>query len=559
MFEAYLEVTNGPDLGKQYPLPADPGAIVRIGRTAIGHPLPDVAIPADRMRVSRKHAEIVYLEGVYYVRRPGEATNPTEVNGQPLEKGQLRQLEPGDCIKLPEEFAYVFQRVAKRSQDTVVLADDQAEGEMPDVESSLDASGTVFAISPEERLRVLLEIVQNLGRALALDEVLPQVLNSLFNIFRQADRAIIVLKTDEGQLIPRWSKTRGMMKEEYRISRMVVRQVMEQKRALLFKDGDIPDATQSVMDLRLRSLMCVPLLGSDGHPLGVIQMDTRDARKKFEKKDLELLVSVAAPAGIAIDNAQLHERILQRTKIEKELENDLALALEVQRSLLPSEEPKLSGYRFVPFYEAAKVIGGDYYDYISLPDGRTAVLVADVVGKGVAAAMLMARMSAEAKYCLATATDAAAAMAKLNDRIVSLRLDRFITVIMIVLDPVRHEATIVNAGHMAPLWKHADGTVSEPGSDRAGIPIGIVEGFGYEQSTIRLEPGDALILWTDGIDTAMNVQGAQYTIERLRQRVHALTADIDQVAREIIDDVRRHVGDAPQTDDMCLLCLRREQ
>ena len=306
-------------------------------------------------------------------------------------------------------------------------------------------------------------------------------------------------------------------------------------------------------ELKIRSMMCAPLVDSEGNALGVLQVDTLDQRKRFQEEDLDVLASVAVQAGVAIDNAQLHERALH----QKEIEQDLELANEVQRAFLPQEHPKIEGYQFFDFYRPANHVGGDYYDYVMLPDGRTAVVVADVVGHGIAAAMMMAKVAAEAKYCLASETDSAVAITRLNNNISSMQIDRFTTVIMTVLDPREHQVTIVNAGHMAPIWRKANGQIEEPGNDLSGLPVGIVPGLNYNKKTIHLEPGDVLALYTDGINEAMDASGRQYTIDKIRGHLEKAGDDITATGNTIIGDVLQHVGPRPQADDMCLVMVRR--
>jgi serine phosphatase RsbU (regulator of sigma subunit) len=262
---------------------------------------------------------------------------------------------------------------------------------------------------------------------------------------------------------------------------------------------------------------------------------------------------VAIQAGIAIDNAQLHERALH----QKDIEQDLELANEVQRAFLPKGHPEIEDYEFFDYYRPANHVGGDYYDYVTLPDGRTAVIVADVVGHGVAAAMMMAKVAAEAKYCLASETDPSKAITRLNDRISNMQIERFTTVIMVVLDPKKHEVTIVNAGHMAPIWRRANHQIEEPGGDLSGLPVGIMQGLTYGKKIIQLAPGDMLTLYTDGINEAMDPSGRQYTIERLRNHLRKADNDITIAGDAIVSDVLRHVGQGPQADDMCIVMLRR--
>jgi serine phosphatase RsbU (regulator of sigma subunit) len=333
---------------------------------------------------------------------------------------------------------------------------------------------------------------------------------------------------------------------------------MESKQAILsqdlMKDSQI-DMSQSIAELRIRSMMCAPLVDSEGNPLGALQVDTLDQRKRFQQDDLEVLASVAVQAGISIDNAQLHERALR----QMELEHDLELANEVQRAFLPKGSPELAGYEFFDYYHPANRIGGDYYDYISLRDGRIAVVVADVVGHGIAAAMMMAKVSAEAKYCLATESHPADAMTKLNDRLSSMQIDRFVTLILVVLDPIKHEATIVNAGHMAPIWRRHDATLEEPGTEVSNLPLGIMDSLTYEQTTIPLTVGDMLAMYTDGINEAMSPDGKQFTIDKIRWHIQrtAQGLGIADIGSALVDDVRRHIGSGSQADDMCLVLLRR--
>ena len=575
---AYLHLLNNPEVGKHYPLGAD---TVTIGR----HPDCEIAV-MDSGRVSRRHAQIVRRGDSYYVKDMG-SRNGTYLNGERVGE-QLKPLRHGDRVKVCD-LEFVFHHDAPKPQkksktpststvgtrvpqsktpsvDVIVVDDEVSDDSSSTILSKLDVlsgsdGGFQLTTSLQSRMDALLEITSSLGGALALDQVLPQVLDSLFKIFLQADRGFIVLQTEGGELVPRWTTARKEGQEEtIRISRTIVRRVMESKEAILSHDvtkDDRIDMSQSLAELRIRSMMCAPLVDSAGNALGVIQLDTLDQRKRFQQEDLEVLASVAVQAGIAVDNARLHENVLQNALRQKEAEQELMLANEVLRAFLPQEHPELAEYQFFDFYRPANHVGGDYYDYVTLPDGRTAVVVADVVGHGVAAAMMMARVSAEAKFCLASESDPATAITRLNERISGLQIDRFTTVIMAVLDPRKHEVTIVNAGHMAPIWRRAGNVIEEPGGDLSGLPVGIMGGLKYGQKTIHLESGDMLALYTDGINEAMDPAGKQYTIGKLRGHLQRADKDIVLLGNTIVSDVLEHVGPGPQTDDMCLVILRR--
>jgi sigma-B regulation protein RsbU (phosphoserine phosphatase) len=218
----------------------------------------------------------------------------------------------------------------------------------------------------------------------------------------------------------------------------------------------------------------------------------------------------------------------------------------------------LAGYHFFDFYEPANQVGGDYYDYVELPNNRLAVVLGDVSGKGVSAALLMAKLSGEVRYCLASEPDPAAAMSRINASFSrSGWQDRFVTFVLAVLDANSHELTLVNAGHMAPLLRHGKGNVEPIGGDQTGLPLGVDADFEYQSHTRRVAPGDFLALFTDGISEAMNGAGELYGLDRLRDRLAVDVAPAAELGRMILDDVRRFVGSQPQSDDMCLACFGR--
>ncbi len=565
---AFLTANNGPDAGRRYDLKSSPCVLGR-------HP--DCQIVIDVGAVSRQHAQIISEGSDHYI-EDLKSRNKTFLNDREV-PGRVR-LHDGDVLRVCD-VAFTFRHeqplvstppvskgdpsnrtVAGIGMGTVLIEDEIQEGSstiMSKLDISSDSSGGVqFTASAEAKLAALLEITKALGKALALDEVLPQVLNSLFKIFVQADRGFIVMRSEDGKLVPLWTKMRREDSDDtIRISRTIVNQVMQSKEAILSADAATDsrfEMSQSIADFRIRSMMCAPLLDSEGKSMGVLQIDTLDQRKRFQQEDLSVLASVASQAGIAIDNAQLHEQALR----QRALERDLEVSREVQRGFLPVRPPEADGYMFFDYYQPANHVGGDYYDYITLPDGRIAVIVADVVGHGIAAALLMAKLSAEARFCLAIEQDPATAVTRLNDAMTRLQIDRFVTMIMVVLNPATHAVTIVNAGHMAPIHRLANEKLDEPGEDIAGLPLGIIDGLDYEQKTITLAPGELLTLYTDGLNECSNAGGEMYGIDRIRDLVSKSKGSKPQtVGRSIVEDVRRFLGGSPQDDDMCLVCFGR--
>jgi serine phosphatase RsbU (regulator of sigma subunit) len=559
-----LVVNNGPQAGRRYALTGERAVIGR-------HPDCDIVLEVGA--VSRNHCQIVREGDQFFVEDLG-SRNGTFLNAETEKISGRRRLQPGDVVRVcdvnltfldaepgPGTSEAAGGRQLEGAGLGAFLADDEQGGSstiMTRLEVGATGRGGVsVAASPEVKLAALLEITRSLGRALALDEVLPQVLKSLFKIFVQADRGFIVLQTPDGKLVPRWVRLRRENeRDNLRISRTIIRHVMEHKQAILSADAASDarfELSQSIADFRIRSLMCAPLLDNEGNAFGALQIDTLDQRQRFTKEDLELLVSTASQAALAIQQAQLYEQALR----QRELERDMQLAHEVQHGFLPDRRPQLPGYAFFDFYQPAAQVGGDYFDYIPLPDGRLAVVVADVVGHGVAAALLMAKLSAETRFALSSAPTPAAAITRLNERLCQTSMQRFITMIAVVLDPQTHQAVVVNAGHMPPLVRRADGQLEEPGGDLAGLPLGVTDALGYAQHTMELQPGDLVLLYTDGVNESMNASGAFYTIERLREQFRQRTGDPQSVGQAILEDVRHFLGQAPQNDDMCLVCFGR--
>ena len=239
-------------------------------------------------------------------------------------------------------------------------------------------------------------------------------------------------------------------------------------------------------------------------------------------------------------------------------ERELAVASQVQQGFLPSASPRIRGYDFFDFYAPANQLSGDYYDYVPLLSGRLAVVVADVSGKGIPASLLMARLSGETRYCLMSEPTPSAAVARLNDIFCGTAWDdRYVTLVLAVLDPALHEVTMVNAGHTAPLLRRGPGAVETLAETDTCLPLGVEWEAAYAQHTVRLRPGDSLILYTDGITEAMNGAGELYGRRRLSARLRSGAQRVATIGRQILDDIRRFVGNRPQSDDICLACFGR--
>jgi sigma-B regulation protein RsbU (phosphoserine phosphatase) len=311
---------------------------------------------------------------------------------------------------------------------------------------------------------------------------------------------------------------------------------------------------QSIADFSIRSLVCAPMISNDGEPIGVIQVDTLNQRARFTDEDMEVLASVASQAAVSIDNAKMHEQVVE----QRALQRDMELARQMQRTLLPSKPPQVPGYFFFDYYQAARQVGGDYFDYVALPGGRYAVIVGDVAGKGVPAALMMARLSADVRFSLASEPDPAKAIQQINEGFAHHDWsDRFVTMIAAVLNPRTSELILVNAGHMAPLLRREGGIVEEIGEESAGLPLGVASGLEYEAYSHKLEPGDVVTMFTDGFSEAMNGDRELYGLDRLKIQIASPQVSVADFGRYILEDVRQFVNGVDQSDDMCLVCFGR--
>ena len=553
---AVLRVLRGLNPGQLFPLDSESAVLGR-------HPECDIVLEVGA--VSRQHARIVKLGDECFIEDLG-SRNGTFINDQPVRARE--RLGDNDQVRICDiEFVFhsgapdLTLHPADETIEAMLVDDDNGSGStvMSKVDISSGSTGLRLTVNAEIKLKALLEIGQNLGKAVGLGEVLPKVLGSLFSIFLQADRGFVVLKeVGTGRLVPKAVKhRREESAEQIRISRTIVNGVMTSKEAVLSADAATDsrfDMAESIVDFHIHSMMCAPLVGSDGVVLGVIQIDTMDPRQRFNKEDLEVLASVACQAAIAVENAQLHEIAVQEAALRREL----AVAHRVQQGFLPAAPPQLDGYEFFDFYEPAKELGGDYFDYIRLPGGRLAVVLADVSGKGVSAALLMAKLSAETRYCLAREASLVEAVGRLNTIFCESRWeDRFVTFVLQVLDPNSHEVWIVNAGHMPPLVRHASGAIEAVGEADSRLPLGVDRDVEYRECSVSLALGDSLTAYTDGIPDAMNAMEDFYGAKRLEAQLQSQTEGVNALGQRILEDVRRFVGNQAQNDDMCVTCFGR--
>lgn len=553
-----LEIKSGPHAGERFRLVQE--------RTVIGrHPACDLVL--DASSVSRQHAAITVVGLMAFI-EDLRSRNGTTVNGKPFEGKRL--LEDGDEVQICDQrlqFSSNMPLSAERvlSDSALGLGAEIVESGVGDsvIVSQVDVSrpssdGDVGAF-PEAKLRAVLGLNRAVGASLSLGEVLPRLLDGLFEIFPNAERGFVLLTDSKSQrLVLRARKQRGGVEPgPLKLSLSLMDKVVQSRRAILSADTTNDsrfNMADSVADCRILSVMCVPFIGANGSVLGVVQIDSQDLRHVFGKQDLDVLAGIAGQLAQAIEQALAHDDRINR----EQLNRDLELAHRVQQGLLPARPPEIPGYEVFDYYEPAHQIGGDFFGYVPLPDGRMAVVLADVSGKGVSAALVMATLSADVRYCLAIERDAAQAVSRINESFCRSGWDdRFATLVVAVLDPSSHRLSIVNAGHLPVFLRDMAGTVRTVGAEESGLPLGVDPEHEYLRVDVDFEPGATLVLYTDGISEAMDHEHRTYGLGRLMRILADPVNNAEELGRRVLGDVERHAAGQVRSDDMCLVCLGR--
>lgn len=534
--------------------------------------LPECDIQLPSNMVSRKHAR-VFRDGNHFAIEDLGSGNGTFLNGQRIESAE--RLKANDRVKFgpmlmrfdsdaPDEddssiSAIAFQQAEQQDQVGTVELSESDDGSST-IMGTLDSSTLgILDSKPQEKLKAILEISRALAGTLEVEKLLPKILDTLFAIFPAADRGCILLKdAQSGQMVSRAMKHRRESEDAtVKLSKTILNAVLTEKRAILSADAASDsrfDASESISALTIRSMMCVPMLDLQGEPVGIINIDTQNPMMQFRNEDLELMVAVASQAALSYESARLLASFVQKQKQDSEMD----IARGVQQALLPEALPDVAGYEFFTSYESAQAVGGDYYDVIPTKDGKIWLAFGDVAGKGVPASLVMSRMSSVVRSTSEFLDDAAEAVASINDHMCAKAVEgRFVTFVLTILDTVNHTMSVVNAGHMSPIIRKPDGTYEEFDDDSIGVPIGVMEGFPFEKRDRAINPGETVVLFTDGVSEAMNHASDLYGMDRLRDFICQNPGDVETLGKAIREDVRKHADGRPQNDDITLMVFGR--
>jgi serine phosphatase RsbU (regulator of sigma subunit) len=535
---------------------------------------PDCGIQLPSNMVSRRHAR-VFKQGDNFAIEDLESGNGTFVNGTRIDSstvlGHDARIKLGPILlRFESDKAPAANTTSTAVSAATAAATQTGEFALDIISGDSDGAtimGSVENVSgfgmldvrPDVKLKAVIDISRSLAGTVNVMEILPRILDTLFEIFPHADRGSILLKNAEtGKMFPATQKHRREEEDAtVRLSSTILNKVLEDKTGILSADAandDRFDASESISNLTIRSMMCVPLLSLDGEPMGVINIDTQNPLNQFKKEDLDLLLAVAGQAALSYESARLLVTYMQKQKQDSEMQ----IAMAVQRALLPEELPEIDGYEFFASYDSAQAVGGDYYDVIELGDNKVCLSFGDVAGKGVPGALIMSRISSVVQNTMRFCQDVGEAVVTINDMMcVNMAEGRFVTYVLAIVDTKTHDMTLVNAGHMSPMIRKVDGSVEEFDEETIGLPIGVIEDYPYEVVSRKLGPGEMVVLFTDGVDEAMNHEGELYTLERLREFVENGPASTAEMGKTLLADVRKHADGRPQNDDITIMTFGR--
>ncbi len=407
------------------------------------------------------------------------------------------------------------------------------------------------------RLLSLIDASKLLNTTLNLDQLLPIILE-LTTKNLNADRGTIYLIDHTKEEL--WSRVvKGAELVEIRlpVGTGIAGNVAKTGKTINLKDAWKDKRFFSGFDMKTgfqtKTMLCMPMKNREGKIIGVFQVLNK-RRGVFDREDELFLKAFSDHVVLAIETAWLHQEILEKELVEKEIH----IAASIQQKLIPKELPHLPNYELDGIALPSKTVGGDFYDVISVKDGRFVIVVADVSGKGIPASLLVSTLHASLHAYIQMDLSLGELVKKLNTMVYrNTTPDRFITLFVAVLDPKNHTLDYVNAGHNFPFVIGKESETIQM-LESAGMPLGMFDSAEYHAKSVDLKKDDVLILYTDGVTEAMNRSLIEYGEERfekcLRKHIHL---PVQELKANVVADVQRFTAGEPQSDDLTLLVVKR--
>ena len=514
---------------------------------------------ADDAGLSRQHLSIE-RDGEGWAIRDLGSKNGTMLNGVRLTSRTL--LQPGDRIMAGHLILVYDGRLQPRTQSPSkpVVVFDEKNGEQSGSSTLITSLEGVIknesvAEGAERIASAQVSALIRAGNELSGHRPLPELFSVILELAIsavKADRGVL-MTLEDGELVVRANKGEG-----FHISTAVRDRVLNSGVSLLVRDTSIDAAFRerhSIIEQHIRTLMAVPLQTRD-QIIGLIYVDSPSLLREFTKDDLSLLTVMANVAAIRIE----HTRFAEIEQARQLLARDLEQAAEIQRRFLPAAAPQIAQLDLAGHNAPCRTVGGDYFDFFPYENGRVAMVLGDVSGKGMPASLLMMGLQARVQVLIEEPRSLAEVMTRLN-RITSANCPagRFISLFFCIVDGRSGEITYCNAGHNPPLLIRASGLPGNHQELTGGGPIlGILGSIEYQEYRARLEPGDVMVIYSDGVTEAGNAANEDFGVERL---VNTVWANRERSSAEIVTAVNtaltEYTASAPQSDDITMIVARR--
>ncbi|MFN2531574.1 MAG: PP2C family protein-serine/threonine phosphatase [Pyrinomonadaceae bacterium] len=396
-----------------------------------------------------------------------------------------------------------------------------------------------------DKLRMLLDITKKISRSLDLQEVLNLVMDTLDSLIAYDAAGIFVLQCIDKELVPEGEEpctfkaeaVRGYDIDELsdlhlKLGEGFIGSVAVTGEPIISHDVRENPIYINARD-RTRSEMVAPIISND-EVIGVFDLES-DELNAYSEEDLEVLMMLASQVAIIIEKVMLHEQLIEKKRLEGQLE----VARQVQLELLPARDPELAGYDISAYNFPTEEVSGDYYDWVRIYEDQIGIVIADVSGKGVPAALLMAFLRASLRAATHIGYATHISMAKVNYLLwESIERNQFVTAFYGILDAENKTLAYSNAGHNPPLLVDPEG--NHRFIERGGLPLGMFKDTRYHEYYQSFKPGELLVLYTDGVTEALNPAGEEFGRDRLAEIVKKST---ELPARELIFSLERAVLD----------------
>jgi len=502
----------------------------------------DCTIPIKDRFLSRRHAEIVHERGTWYVRDCG-SVNGTLLNGVKI--AEPVPLRPGDRIALGDS--------------EVVFHSDESTSQLIAIDSDSHAKSLAIAMDEEERGTERTRILNSLAVEFLADRPMSDlfefILDRVVGLLHPSRAALALFGPDRTTFDNvKLRRQDASDSPDLTISRTLLKEVIEGRKIVSYFDTSQDEKiarAASIIAQHIRSAVCAPLLVGDAL-LGVLYIDYTSNRGAVTENDVRLVGQIARFAAVTLERTRLREEGLAKTKIDEELRTAYA----IQKRLLPETLPQVEGYTFAAANRPCKTVSGDYYDVVVRPNGRIYFVIADVSGKGITAALVMSSVATAFNIFTRTDPTPADLLRELNLTLAPKTAPtKFVTLVAGLLDPATGVIEFANAGHVPPLLISKSGVESLKSTD---LVVGLFTHAAYRNQTAKLERGDSLVLFTDGVTEAENAQEEQLgltTVADMLQPLHCV--DAERLLAAVDAHVAKYIGDVPAGDDVTMLAVAR--